>query len=168
MDTKIVKEIKDKFNISNKKTYYPPKNLTSISNKDLLIALIIGFIDGDGCIAKKNKAFSLTVKCHSSWLDILQFFVKEISVESNAKINAAGYAYFSITNVLALQELKEKAIKLELPILERKWDKIDLNYIKNEEAHERNFKTFEKLFNKFKTFPHFKERFNKLIYESND
>ena len=66
MDSNLVPKIKEKFDISNKKTYDPPKNLESIKNKDLLISLIIGFIDGDGCIANKNKAFSLTVKCHSS------------------------------------------------------------------------------------------------------
>lgn len=87
--------------------------------------------NGDGCIANKNKAFSLTVKCHGSWLKNLNFFAKEINMETNAKINNKGYAYFTISNIGALQELKRNAIRLNLPILERKWSKIDLEYIKN-------------------------------------
>lgn len=164
MDTKLVSEIKRKFDISHQKTYNPPTNLDFIKNKDLLLSLIIGFIDGDGCIANKNKAFSLAVKCHGSWLDVLEKFAKEINKETNAKINNAGYAYFTVSNVTALQELKKIALKLKLPILKRKWDKIDLDYVKNKEAHERNFKTFEKLFNKFKNFPFFEEKFNKVVY----
>lgn len=164
MDTHFVPEICKKFNISNTKTYNPP-NLEFIKDNDLLLSLIIGFIDGDGCIAKKNKAFSLTVKCHSSWLNNLDFFAKKINKTSNAKINNAGYAYFSVTNVDALKTLKTKSIELNLPTLNRKWSKIDLDYVKHKEAYERNFITFEKLFNKFKNFDHFKERFNKLIYE---
>lgn len=163
MDTKLVPKIRKKFDISNQKTYNPP-NLDFIKNKELLLSLIIGFIDGDGCIAQKNKAFSLTVKCHGSWLGILDKFAKEINLETNARINAAGYAYFSVSNVPALQSLKKEAIRLKLPILKRKWDKIDLDYVKNKEAHERNFKTFEKLFNKFKNFPFFEDRFNKVVY----
>lgn len=164
MDTKLVSQIKKKFDISNQKTYNPPTNLDFIKNKDLLLSLIIGFIDGDGCIANKKKAFSLTVKCHGSWLNILEKFAKEINPETNAKINAAGYAYFTICNVPLLQNLKKEVLRLKLPVLKRKWDKIDLDYVKNKEAHERNFKTFEKLFNKFKNFPFFEEKFNKLVY----
>lgn len=163
MDTQLVPKIKKKFNISNTKTFNPP-NLDFIKNKDLFLSLVAGFIDGDGCIAVKNNSFSLTVKCHSSWLENLDKFAKFINATTNAKINNAGYAYFTICNIQSLQSLKKDVLRLKLPILERKWNKIKLDYVKNEEAHERNFKTFEKLFNKFKNFPHFEQRFNKLIY----
>lgn len=164
MDTDIVPLICKKFDISNTKTYNPPKTLEHIKNRDLLLSLIIGFIDGDGCISNKNKSFSLTVKCHSSWIEILDFFAKKINPTSQAKINNAGYAYFTISNVESLKEIKRKALEFRLPILSRKWDKIDLYYIKHKEALERNFITFERLFNKFKDFEYFKPRFNKLVY----
>src|ERR1035437_351458 len=152
-----------KFKIHNRKTYNPPK-LSFIKDKDLKTALIAGFIDGDGCIQYKGKRFTLSVKCHSSWLNILSDFAKFINPTTNAKINNSGYAIFQVLNVPSLKKLKQDVIRLQLPVLKRKWDKINLNYVMHEEAHERNFKTFIKLFNKFKNFDHFKERFNKIVY----
>ncbi len=154
-----------KFNINSNKTYFPPKTsfIKKIKNKDLITALMIGFIDGDGCIRPKNKSFSLSVKCHSSWLDILSFFAKEINKTSNAKINNAGYAYFTITNHSSLKELKKKVLVMKLPVLKRKWDVIDLDFVPHKEALERNFKTFEKLYKKFKDIPYFEKRLNSII-----
>ncbi len=165
MDKNIISSIKEKFNINNKKTYSPPKiEIFRNMDKDKLLSLIVGFIDGDGCIKTKSKSFSLTVKCHSSWLSILDFFSKIINPTSNGKLNAKGYAYFTICNVDSLKKLKKFAIDNKLPILSRKWDLINLNYLKNKEAHERNFETFVKLFNKFKNMEYFSEKFNKLVY----
>lgn len=163
MDTINAPLIRAKFNIHHQKTYNPP-NLSFIKNDNLKTALIIGFIDGDGCISHKNKSFSITVQCHSAWLNNLMDFAKFINPSSTARINTSGYAYFSITNHLSLKKLKQKTIELKLPVLKRKWDKIDMNFVPNKEAHQRNFKTFEKLFNKFKGMDYFSNDFNKLVY----
>jgi hypothetical protein len=163
MDKKVVASLKKKFNISNTKTYNPP-NLDFIKRNDLLISLIAGFIDGDGYIAKKKDAFCLSVKCHSSWLNNLDKFAKAIHPDSSANINGAGYAIFSISNIEKLQELKKKILKFKLPVLERKWDLIDLKHFRNKKNEESKFIKFEKLFNHFQTFAPFEQKFNKLIY----
>lgn len=163
MDKNIVSKIKKKFDISNSKTYNPP-NLDFIKKESLLLSLIIGFVDGDGYIANKKSSFCLSVKCHSSWLSNLDMFAKKINVNSTAKINKAGYAVFSITNIQSLQDLKKQAIKYKLPILNRKWNYIDLTHFKNKKNEENKFLKFEKLFNHFKNFPYFEQKFNNLIY----
>ncbi len=135
MDTKYISKIREKFNIVNDKTYNPC-NISNINDYNLLMSLIIGFIDGDGSIGlvhKRNDA-ALRVKCHSSWLENLQFMVNVIYSKSdeiviNSKITKAGYAQFIISNNTILRLLKEIAINLNIPILERKWDVIDINSI---------------------------------------
>lgn len=86
---------------------------------------------------------------------------------TNPKLNKRGYAYFSITNHKSLKKLKRFVIKEKLPVLDRKWDKIDLNFIPHKEAHDRNFKTFEKMFEKFKKlseeYDYYDEKFKKVI-----
>ena len=65
----------DKFNIKNNKTYEPMELNNYSFNKELLFSLIIGFIDGDGCINKvyKKQDCNLRIHLHSSWLDNLIF-----------------------------------------------------------------------------------------------
>jgi uncharacterized protein YqeY len=167
MDTNIISKIKEKFDIDNKKTYNPP-SLSVFENmkEENLYSLIVGFIDGDGSIRPKGNSFSLQVKCHSSWLSILDIFAKKINETTNAKLNSAGYAYFTITNHKSLKKLKRFVLDNNLPVLKRKWDIIDFNFIPNKEAHDRNFKTFEKLFIKFKNMDYYEEKLNKIIYEN--
>ncbi len=167
MDHDIVPLICKKFNISNTKTYNPP-NLSFIKNHDLKTALIAGFIDGDGSINGKGKAFGLAIQCHSSWLNNIDDFAKFINPTSNAKINKAGYAYVSISNSSALENLKKKAEELKLPILERKWSKIHYDFIPHKEAQDRSFESFSRIFqkmkDKFQSIPFYKEKFDKLVY----
>jgi len=134
MDTKIVSKIIKEFDIKSNKTYIPP-NIDSIQD-DKLFSLIIGYIDGDGSITKqfKRKDTILRVKCHSSWIFILQKFLIHLYMDCDekipkVKINKEGYANFNITNSIVLKTIKNKCIDLKLPILKRKWDNIDLTYV---------------------------------------
>lgn len=122
MDKKKIKILVDKYNISNIKTYIPP-NIYNITG-DNLIAFKIGFIDGDGSIKNvyKRKDFNIIIKCHSNWKDNL------LHMFGNAKINNSGYACSYITNTEHCKFLKEFAIKNNLPVLNRKWDIINLNF----------------------------------------
>ena len=128
MDSFNVKNIKETYDIKNDKTYSPP-NLKIFENlsDDFLLSLIIGFIDGDGCVHdRKNKQSKfITVKCHSSWLNILNYFISRISIFSGVKIpdgiiNNQGYARIFITNNVHLKFLKKKTIEFKLPVLNRK------------------------------------------------
>ena len=141
MDAKIVSQLRKKFTITNRKTY-EPSNIQNIKNNNLLISLIIGFIDGDGCIRKLNNRqdCNIRVKCHKSWLNNLQFMADTINSlastkEIIARINNSGYAEFIISNSVAIKCLKRKALSLKLPILKRKWNNINLSLVsRNERA----------------------------------
>lgn len=133
--TEIVDKLKEKFKISSRKTF-EPCDLTSIKRKDLQLAWVAGFIDGDGCIGNlhKRKDFNLRIKLHSSWIDNLNWIGNVISIitktqTNSATINNQGYAQINFGNTLTLKRLKIEVLKLKLPILERKWGKIDLNFV---------------------------------------
>lgn len=129
MDNVLVQAIKNKFSISNKKTYEPCN--INIINDDFFISFLIGFIDGDGYIKKQhNRLDSLIyIKLHSSWLDNL-FIIKNKLCSiynknmNNPALNKAGYSKFCIGNNFIQKELKKFAIDNNLPILIRKWDRI--------------------------------------------
>lgn len=146
MDKNIVRQIKSMYDINNQKTYFPP-NLSTFKSMDddFLISLFIGFVDGDGCIQHRKlaKTKTLTVKCHHSWLDILNYFVSRISDLVGEKIpigklDSRGYAKIMISRNLHLCFLKKKTLLLDLPTLKRKWDKIDENFISHTETKKQN------------------------------
>lgn len=129
-DIDTVIEICNKFDIKPSKTYNPPISILNF-DKSLTLALIAGFIDGDGNISNQSgrKDFKLRIKNHSSWLPILKEINSVIYPEKDVcKINSQGYAELQITNTLPLQEFKRKVLALNLPLMNRKWEIIDLNY----------------------------------------
>lgn len=136
-DKEVINNIKLKFNIITPKTYNPPNiEVFKSFNNDLLMSLIIGFIDGDGSITNQSgrNDNSLRIKNHSSWINVLKYFHLFITSRSNIlfpspKINKDGYAELQCCNMNILKFLKSHIIKYKLPVLDRKWDKIDLNRI---------------------------------------
>ena len=122
MDSLSIPILKKQYLITNKKTYKPP-NLLNIPD-DFLFCLFIGFIDGDGCIQKQTNRpdCKITIRCHKSWAPILSLF------SPNVKKTKDGYIYISFTKTSVIKEFKQKAIQFNLPLLERKWDLVDLNY----------------------------------------
>lgn len=145
-DLDTVTQICEKFDIKASKTYNPPKSII-IFEESLVIALIAGFIDGDGNICNQTGRddFKLRIKNHVSWLPILKEINNIIYPEKDVcKINSQGYAELQITNSKSLQELKKKVLLLNLPIMSRKWDIIDLNFIsKLTKAEETKLKVAE-------------------------
>ena len=129
-DSVIVPRIMDKFNITYKKTYNPPMHLNNLS-KEYLYCLLAGFIDGDGNIQKQNKRndFMLRIKNHSTWLPVLNLFSTLICGNEKAIINNQGYAQLTITDIKILQKLKKQILQYNLPLLKRKWDIIDMDFI---------------------------------------
>ena len=98
--------------------------------KDKLLSLIIGFIDGDGCIKKQYKRndWVITIKNHSSWIDFLKLISITISNKDYSRINNSGYSLLTLSDISKTKELKKFAIRNNLPIMKRKWDIIDINY----------------------------------------
>lgn len=137
MDIDIVNKICKKFDIKQNKTYNPTNML--LKNNELYYSLIAGFIDGDGCIKRQNKRkdFSLTIKLHSSWKSFLNQINNIISIKNTTKINNCGYASFSLSNTTELKKLKNNIIKCNIPIMKRKWDIIDLNFVSRYEVSDK-------------------------------
>jgi len=121
------------FGLRPRKTYYPPQPESLPADTDLMLSLLIGFIDGDGAIQYQTgrSDCKLTIKVHSTWLSILAALRQRVVSIFNTDmaephINKQGYAHWCMANQRVLRELKQHAIRLGLPMLARKWDKIDL------------------------------------------
>lgn len=125
----LINKIRDKFNIhTTNKTEFPP-NLSKIfsnTSTDNAIALIIGFIDGDGYIGSKN----IRIEIHKSWeanLKILShmllMYFSEVSKQethlSNSKENK--YVHLNIAKHSLLIKIYNWTATNKLPVLERKW-----------------------------------------------
>ncbi len=126
-DIKYGKLIKEKLCIVGQKTYIPP-SLERLKTKEQFISFFCGFSDGDGSINKrKGDLYTLRIQCHASWVDNFYFFQSKfeeflkiktiVSVRDNA-------SFFSINSTFDLMKLKKEICALNLPYLERKWDKI--------------------------------------------
>lgn len=143
-DKYIIPQIIEKFNFKPKKTYNPPDLNCLNNNINLCISFIIGFIDGDGTIStskNNSKLCTLAIRCHTSWLNNLQYFSDKICNEINIPPKKA-YIYDNCAviqmNTKMIKHLYNNIIKLNLPILERKWKKIDINFINRNEQIEIN------------------------------
>lgn len=144
-DTSVVKNLKERFNIHANKT----KNPCNISNieDDLFFALIVGYIDGDGCITKSNKSNSHTLavvgdeSCLDTFKLMFNFIHSFTNVEATNQIPYLKSVFTSlpqdkenkrhftnstwyITNKTVLRRMKQTILKLNLPYMERKWDKL--------------------------------------------
>ena len=129
-DSDLVKKLCNKYEILSQKTYNPPTILSNLS-KDTLYCILAGFIDGDGNIRNQNKRedFFLRIKNHSSWEDVLKLFGTLITNKDCVKINNQGYAELTISNTKILQDFKTKILSYNLPLLNRKWDIINMNFV---------------------------------------
>lgn len=141
-DIDTVSKLKETYGIVSNKTVSPPKLIDLPEDKKR--ALYIGFIDGDGSIQyqSKRKDCRITIKLHNSWLEWLSDIMGV-----QCKINSQGYAYGCAASVEYLRDLKNFVIENNLPVLARKWDKIDISYVSRTEiALERTSQVLQ-LFN---------------------
>jgi len=138
----------DTFNITSNKTYNPCL-LSNLYNDDLF-SFIIGFIDGDGTI--DNEGY-LRIKCHKSWLDNLNIMVNHLTNNDFKKgiINNEGLSFISITKIEIMKSIKKKILKLDLPVLNRKWDRVRLNKLSKQEITNNNTTKCYQLFDEKKT-----------------
>lgn len=137
-DVKVVKELKKKFKISNKKTY-EPCDITGINDDDLFLSFLTGFIDGDGSIWTKGKYSQLFVGCHCYWSDNLLYLFKRLykildvsdDVIIKQRINNSKLveksdpiSYIKISKKQILMRFKKEIELLNIPFMKKKWDKI--------------------------------------------
>jgi len=142
MDQWWVSEVKKRYDIANDKTYNPPHldRFTHL-NDDQILALIIGFIDGDGSIIRRKdtKTCNLAIKNHASWLPFLNLVSETLERTSGiplsrAAINSSGYASLIFSNHPLNKFVKSVGKRLNLPVLERKWSRIDETHVNRYET----------------------------------
>lgn len=148
MDKEVVPLIRAKFGFKDFKTENPPDNL--VGRDEQKIAFIAGFIDGDGCmkLGKGRRFGNIAVKVHGLWLPMLKkmanFVYGMAECESGLpKLNKKGYAEWVISNSVVMKFLKRECIRMKLPVLSRKWNKISLDVGIQEEAKEKIIKIRE-------------------------
>lgn len=130
----VIPKLAAKFNIVSNKTENPPDMSAYEITNEQRLALIIGFIDGDGSIVKLTNRtdVNLKIKVHSKWFnnlvyieDAIYAYIMEVKkVESLTRLNTQNYAELVISNNKVIKKLKSFAIGTKLPILERKWSRV--------------------------------------------
>lgn len=145
-DKSAVDVLKRKFKIKSNKTNFPCC-FKSVNDEKLLFCLIIGFIDGDGCLNKNKYCnhYTLSAVGHYSWLDNFIFmfnflfdyfkidktnkkpYIKNVKVTlpQNSFKTSHKLCTFSITNKELIKSIKNEIDALNLPYLKRKLGKID-------------------------------------------
>ena len=150
MSVDVVPEIMKKFDIKSDKTYNPPsKEIFENMDIDLLAYLFIGFVDGDGNVTKINNSnCRLRIKVHSSWINILNILSERLfNTKKYSKINNQGYAQFVIGSYPILRDFKKKYFEnIHFEPIHRKWDKIDSNFISNNEESKNKEEQIKELY----------------------
>lgn len=131
--------IKEKFNIVERKTYNCP-DLEIYRNMpfELFLSLVIGYIDGDGCIqtVKWHKRSALIkINVHKNWYPFLELIQERLTENlgyfcSKPKIFSDSMVRSHIGKMEILAYMKKHILKNNLPALARKWDKINENVLR--------------------------------------
>jgi hypothetical protein len=138
MDTELVPLIHSKLGLplTEPKMYSQPEILKyDILADDEFLALFVGFIDGDGSIQYQTgrETTKLSIKLHISWLAFLDYLISRFydvmgsPCITTVRVNSAGKAYICVANFKILKDLKRFTLRNDIPILKRKWDRVDLN-----------------------------------------
>lgn len=137
MDTKVVRELLNRFELRSNKTYNPPSTdaLKSIPIEKR-IAMWVGFIDGDGSINVLNRhtsPYNINIKIHSSWKHVLELLISDmkeffdINSATSVITDKKGYIRTSLSHLDIILSIKQYIINNDIPVLERKWSCIDIN-----------------------------------------
>jgi len=120
-DKKTCEILSNDFKLLSNKTKNPPV-IPNFLTENQLFSLIIGFIDGDGHISKKGH---IIVKCDRNWKDILETFYESLVGERKSfNLTSDGCSIISISKLETLRDIYIKANECNLPIMERKWDRL--------------------------------------------
>jgi len=124
-------KIRDTFGIPLRKTYNPPDILIlDALSDDELLALFIGYIDGDGSINNQKK---INIECDKSWRPVLELFKRRLETMSHistdaqireTKNNGSTYIKYGLYKIDLIQFLVKFITINTLPVLSRKWNKL--------------------------------------------
>lgn len=133
MDVNSVKVLNDRFCINHQKTY-TACSIDCLDSDEKFLAFFCGLVDGDGCITqgKLGRANMLRIQCDASWFQVYEMIGKRLNslygINYKCYIDTNGYCKFGIYHYNDLAKLKAEMLMLDIPFLERKWEKIDLNF----------------------------------------
>ncbi len=119
----VSEKIREKFDISNTKTYNVP-NLHWINEDWKFISFLIGFIDGDGSVCKTNRV--IKIENHINWNKIhlyIQTYLKKFEIESKVKYDESINASIICISNKSYHFLLSKIKEYDLIVLKRKWNK---------------------------------------------
>lgn len=130
-DATLIPKICNKFDIHRNKTKNPPnfERISQDCTSNQMLALIIGYIDGDGCISKTNKGSEyFRIKCSKEWgvnlqwiHDYLNKIFNHIFISNASVVYEGKYVTLSRGNRDVLNALRTFIVSNNLPALNRKW-----------------------------------------------
>ncbi|WP_280499367.1 hypothetical protein [Nocardia cyriacigeorgica] len=131
-----VRTLRTKFDFRDRKTYSPPRHLP-YQDTTLLTAWLIGYIDGDGHIKRQTgrQTAVLDTVAHLSWKPLLEEIAEKLGIGyvnerlGHADYPGRRYAAFRCARHNQIADLKRFAMQHSLPILTRKWDKVDTSIV---------------------------------------
>lgn len=116
----------EKYGFKPRKTYNPIDfSVFRDYDKELLLALLIGIIDGDGSIQPNgsSNAFCITITAHESWTQFYQEFMETLDIPEHIS-NREGSTTIRICRREILQLLQDVITNNNLFHLKRKWNKL--------------------------------------------
>ncbi len=154
MNKESIQAIMHKFSISTTKTYHPPC-LENIEDDVLFLCLVIGIIDGDGHIRnlKDRNDCNIIVKMHSSWVPALTLICHRVARITGThpvlpRIEKHGYAVLCWSNMIPIQHMRRLVDTQNLPVLMRKWKKVDPKIVGRREQRHLNKQAVARLIQK--------------------
>jgi len=121
-------EFRTKYNFKWRKTYNPLdfKNF-EMYDRQRLLALFCGIIDGDGSITfKHNKSVVfLRIAAHKIWTEFYTNFLRKLNINFTIVPIKDNAISISIQNKTKLFELYDEIQTLNLPLLQRKWNRFN-------------------------------------------
>lgn len=132
---KVSKPLMEKFNYKRNKTKDPPINWGYKSvPTDLLVAHLIGFIDGDGSIIRQHKRrlerYRIHLRIDACWVEWLKGYIEEVRKRTQFSFGTPYLGYDQRTECCigshkTVVFLRNFAKQHRLPVLERKWSKVN-------------------------------------------
>ena len=121
-------EFMNYYGINFRKTYNPCnfEHFKQFS-KDQLWSLLAGIIDGDGSITYKHNKTSVFIRiaAHNCWENFYKSFLDYMEIPYTIMLQKKTAISISIQNKNFIHSLNKKLRSLNLPILERKWGRVE-------------------------------------------
>lgn len=170
-DIKYGNKIKNKLNITTKKTYNAPK-LNFFKTKEQALAFFIGFSDGDGMIGwNYDVPYMLRINCHYNWFnnfEVFKSYLKKFKINTPVvRVDKRGNSVFSISTSSDILKIRKWAIDNNIPLMKRKWFTENKPSVHKSKIRER-YNTILKLIESGKTYQQLCKKLNvtrKYIYD---